>query len=111
MLVLIYGITGLVGQATARAALEAGHQVRGLARSPDKLPADLSEKLEGFTKMTGVDDLTAFDKACIGVDAVISAPIALPETVVVAQIHLLRAAEKAGVKVGRQSTNLDIDLS
>ena len=104
MLVLIYGITGLVGQATARAALRAGHQVRGLARSPDKLPADLREKLEGFVKMTGVDDLVAFEKACVGVDAVVSAPIALPETAVLGQINLLRAAERAGVKVcSRQS--------
>ncbi|KAH8743575.1 hypothetical protein F5883DRAFT_623459 [Diaporthe sp. PMI_573] len=99
MLILIYGITGLVGQAAARAALTAGHQVRGLARNPDKIDRDLLERLEGFTRMDGVDDLPAFNRACENVDAVISACIALPDTAVVGQIHLLRAAERAGVKV------------
>ena len=39
-MILIVGVTGVLGRETARQLLEAGHRVRGLTRTPDKA-ADL----------------------------------------------------------------------
>ncbi len=99
MLVLIAGITGTCGQPLARAALAKGHRVRGLSRNPDKLGEDLSARLESSVRMKDVYDLAALDDAVRGVDAVICAYNAAPELVVEGQLLLLRAAERAGVKV------------
>ncbi|KAH7065560.1 NmrA-like family protein [Macrophomina phaseolina] len=99
MLVLIAGITGMVGKPCAEAALARGHAVRGLGRSPDKLGQDLLTRLEGFEKSTGIYDLAALERAVAGVDAVICAYGFDPELVVEGQLLLLRAAERAGVKI------------
>jgi uncharacterized protein YbjT (DUF2867 family) len=99
MLILISGITGTCGQACARAALDAGHQVRGLSRTPDKLGGDISERLESFIKLENIYDLEALDRAVVGVDAIISAVAPFPEVLLEGQLLLLRAAERAGVKV------------
>ncbi|KAL0934954.1 uncharacterized protein CTRU02_209545 [Colletotrichum truncatum] len=99
MLVLIYGITGMVGQPTARAALAAGHQVRGLGRNPQKLQSDLADSLESFVVIKDAYDIQALDQAVKGVDAIVSAPSGAFETALDGQILLLRAAERAGVKV------------
>ncbi|KAI1082555.1 hypothetical protein F5B20DRAFT_507129 [Whalleya microplaca] len=99
MLVLIAGITGMCGQPVAKEAMAKGHDVRGLARHPDKLDKDLASKLEGFVKMKNVYDMTALEEAVKGVDAVICAYTPKPELVVEGQLLLLRAAERAGVKV------------
>jgi uncharacterized protein YbjT (DUF2867 family) len=99
MLILIYGVTGMVGHAVARAALKAGHQVRGTSRNPDKLDKDVSESLAGFVKLDDIYDIVALDKAVNGVDAIISASYYSPDAIVDGQILLLRAAERAGVKV------------
>jgi uncharacterized protein YbjT (DUF2867 family) len=99
MLILIYGITGMVGHAVARAALRAGHQVRGTSRNPDKLDKDVFDSLTGFVKLSDIYDITALDKAVHGVDAIISASYYSPDAIVDGQILLLRAAERAGVKV------------
>lgn len=99
MLILIYGVTGVCGQAMARAALNAGHQVRGLARTPEKLVSDIASKLERFVKMKDLYDIPALQEAVEGVDAIISAANYTAGPVVEGQILLLRAAERAGVKV------------
>ncbi|KAF5004989.1 hypothetical protein FDECE_8514 [Fusarium decemcellulare] len=80
MLVLVYGITGMVGQPTARAALAAGHQIRDAY------------------------DIPAYDEAVAGVDAIISAPSGAFETALDGQILLLRAAERAGIKIFHASS-------
>ena len=101
MLILIYGVTGMCGQACAEAALNAGHQVRGLARHPEKLDKSISQRQEGFVKMKDVYDIPALDQAVQGVDAIISCAHFTPEVVLDGQILLLRATEGAGVKVRR----------
>jgi putative NADH-flavin reductase len=99
MLVLIAGLTGTVGQEIVKATLAKGHKVRGLARSPDKLNQDVASALESFVQMKDVYDITAFDNAVQGVDAIVCAWNWAPEVTVDGQILLLRAAERAGVKV------------
>jgi uncharacterized protein YbjT (DUF2867 family) len=101
MLILIYGITGMVGQATAKTALHAGHHVRGISRHPDKLDKDLLDRLDSFIKMEDIYDMPALDEAVKGVDAVISAATYTPHALVDGQILLLRASERAGVNVSR----------
>lgn len=98
MLILIAGITGNIGQYAARHALDLGHQIRGLGRSPDKLdPADIAS-YESFVQSKTYYDIKALDRACAGVDAVICAYSGLPELHLDGQLLLLRAAERAGVK-------------
>jgi uncharacterized protein YbjT (DUF2867 family) len=99
MLILIAGITGLVGLPCAKAAIARGHKVRGLARSARKLPKEVHDQLEGFEPMVGLHDIAAMDKAVAGVDAIICALAGLPEMFLETQLLLLRAAERAGVKV------------
>ncbi|KAI0010722.1 hypothetical protein F4779DRAFT_282366 [Xylariaceae sp. FL0662B] len=99
MLVLIAGITGMCGQPIAREALAKGHAVRGLARHPGKLDRDIAPKLERSVQTSGVYDLVALSKAVQGVDAVICAYPPEPELVVEGQLLLLRAAERARVKI------------
>jgi hypothetical protein len=99
MLVLIAGITGTLGQFLAKEALSRGLSVRGLGRNPSKLPADLSSKLESFITSQTYYDIPALDLAVHGVDAVICAyaPSALMDTD--AHLLLLRAAERANIKI------------
>ncbi|KAH8884114.1 NAD(P)-binding protein [Thozetella sp. PMI_491] len=104
MLILIYGVSGMCGQACARAALKAGHQVRGLGRSPHKVDSDLSECLESFVKSENIYDLPALNKAVLGVDAIISAVAPVPEVILEGQLLLLRTAELAGVKIFHAAT-------
>ncbi|KAF5020330.1 hypothetical protein F66182_7636 [Fusarium sp. NRRL 66182] len=99
MLILIAGVTGMVGQACAKAAFNAGHQVRGLARNPSKLPSEIKDRLEGFVTMEDIYDIPALDKAVQGVDAIIASVHYTAAPVVDGQILLLRAAERAGVKI------------
>lgn len=99
MLVLIAGITGFVGIPCARSAFARGHKVRGLARNIDNLPKDVRDKLEGFETMSSPYDIAAMDRAVSGVDAIICSFAAIPETYMETQLLLLRAAERAGVKV------------
>jgi uncharacterized protein YbjT (DUF2867 family) len=101
MLILVYGITGMVGQATARAALHAGHHVRGISRNPAKLDKYIIDRLDSFISMEDIYDMPALDEAVKGVDAVISAATYTPHALVDGQILLLRASERAGVKASR----------
>ncbi|KAI1497601.1 hypothetical protein F5X99DRAFT_396342 [Biscogniauxia marginata] len=99
MLVLIAGITGMCGQAVAKAALSQGHKVRGSGRSPDKLDSKTASQLEGFVQTKDMLDTAALDKAVSGVDAVVCALNNAPEVIVAGQLALLWAAERAGVKI------------
>ncbi|KAF5259650.1 hypothetical protein FOXYS1_9727 [Fusarium oxysporum] len=99
MLILIAGITGMVGQPCAEAALARGHSVRGMGRSPEKLGNNLLHRLEGFEKIDGIYDIPALDRAVAGVDAIIYASTFTPEVLMEGQLLLLRAAERAGVKI------------
>ncbi|TLS26980.1 hypothetical protein PpBr36_04017 [Pyricularia pennisetigena] len=109
MLILIPGITGNLGKELCAAALAAGHRVRGLGRSPEKLPAELSSRLESFVRSTSYADVAAFDRACSGgVDVVIVAWSAHPLLQLDGQLLLLRAAERAGIRrFHSASWNLD----
>ena len=111
MLILIAGITGMVGLPCAHAALSRGHTVRGLGRNPNKLPDDLSRRLESFVQSASIYDIPALDRAVKGVDAIICAYTYAPEVVVEGQLLLLRAAERAGVKVWLKCQNLARELT
>lgn len=99
MLVLIAGITGFVGIPCARSAFARGHKVRGLARNINNVPEDVRNQLEGFETLSSPYDIAAMDRATKGVDAIICSFAAMPETFMESQLLLLRAAERAGVKV------------
>lgn len=101
MLILIAGITGMVGQPCAKAAILRGHEVRGIGRDPAKLPTEIRQNLEGFVVSSGIYDIPSLDRAVANVDAVICAYGFLPEVLVEGQLTFLRAAERAGVKVGK----------
>ena len=99
MLILVAGITGFVGLPCAEAALARGHKVRGLARNADKVPKDIRDQLEGFETLPHIYDVDTMNRAVKGVDAVVCAFAGLPEMFVESQLLLLRAAERAKVKV------------
>ncbi|KAH0429763.1 hypothetical protein CcaCcLH18_08186 [Colletotrichum camelliae] len=99
MLILIAGITGMCGQPCAQVALDWGHQVRGMGRNAGKLADKIAYRLESFVSVAHYYDLEGLRNAVAGVDAVICAYNNSPELVVGAQLALLYAAEKAGVKI------------
>ncbi|CRK34769.1 hypothetical protein HYQ45_008088 [Verticillium longisporum] len=95
----IAGITGLLGQRLARAALDRGLAVRGLGRSPDKLDPTIAASLEAFVQMASHEDIPALDKAVAGVDSIINAYSPIDVLSLDGSLLLLRAAERAGIKV------------
>ncbi|KAH8158645.1 hypothetical protein CIB48_g9600 [Xylaria polymorpha] len=99
MLVLVAGATGNIGQKIIDSLLRRGHQVRALARNLDKLSAATTAQLEKFVKINAYYDVPALEAACVGVDAVICAYNGTVELQVEGQLFLLRAAERAGVRV------------
>ena len=99
MLVLIVGITGDLGQRLAREALARGLKVRGLGRNADKLKPEISQQLESFVTSTSYGDIPALDKATAGADAVICAYSTDPILYLDGSLPLLRAAERAGIKI------------
>ncbi len=104
MLVLITGITGSLGQRLANVALSRGLSVRGLGRNPDKLPTYLASRLESFVESTSYYDIPALEKAVTSVDAVVAAYTPHPVLDLDAQLLLLRAAERAQIKIFVAST-------
>ena len=100
MLVLVVGVTGNIGQKLIPSLRRRGHQVRGLGRNPEKLPRELYDQLESFVTSKAFWDVPAIEAACAGpVDAIINAQPGAPEMTVEAQLLLLRAAERAGVRI------------
>lgn len=99
MLVLIAGITGQLGHRLAVTALGRDLSVRGLGRDRAKLERSFLEKLESFVTSSNYYDVPALDKAVKGVDAVICAYSPSPILDLDGHLLLLRAAERAGVKI------------
>jgi uncharacterized protein YbjT (DUF2867 family) len=99
MLVLIAGITGVFGQRVAKVALSRGLSVRGLGRTPDALSPKISSQLESFIKSSSYHDIPALEAAVTGVDAVINAYTPLPILDLDGHFLLIRAAERAHIKV------------
>ncbi|KAI3330807.1 NAD(P)-binding protein [Ustulina deusta] len=99
MLVLVAGATGNIGQKLLDSLLRRGHQVRALARSPEKLSAATMARLEKFVQSSTYYDVPAIEAACAGVDAVICAYGVSPELQVEGQLFLLRAAERGGARI------------
>ncbi|KAL2068016.1 hypothetical protein VTL71DRAFT_16114 [Oculimacula yallundae] len=81
MLILIAGITGSLG------------------RNPSTLPSALSTQLESFVTSTTYYDLAALDLAVSGVDGIINAYAPHPLLDLDGSLLLLRAAERAGVRI------------
>ncbi|MEB3158971.1 MAG: NAD(P)H-binding protein [Synechococcus sp.] len=103
MQVLVVGATGTLGRQIARQALDAGHQVRCMVRTPRKA----SFLQEWGCELTRGDLLepASLDYALEGMDAVIDAATSRPddprsvyETDWDGKLNLFRACEKAGVK-------------
>lgn len=99
MLVLIAGITGSLGQRLAGVAISRGLSVRGLGRNPDSLDTEISEHLESFIKSDSYYDVPALETAVAGVDAVINAYSPIPVLDLDGHLLLIRAAERAQVKI------------
>ena len=103
MQVLVVGGTGTLGRQIARRALDEGHEVRCMVRTPRKA----SFLQEWGVELTRGDLLepASLDYALDGVDAVIDAATSRPddprsiyETDWDGKLNLLRACERAGVK-------------
>ncbi len=107
---MVAGITGNIGKQVARASLERGHQIRGLGRSPKKLDPEIHSGLESFVESKTYYDVSALEQAVKAVDAVVCTYGGLPELALDGQLLLLRAAERAGVKVGTSCQAQSISL-
>ena len=103
MQVLVIGATGTLGRQIARRALDAGHQVRCMVRSPRKA----SFLQEWGCELTRGDLLEpdSLDYALEGQEAVIDAATArateggsVYDTDWTGKLNLLNACERAGVK-------------
>src|SRR5215831_6925983 len=75
LLVLVTGGTGYVGSHSIAALVGAGHRIRVLARSPEKVPAALDPLgVHGVETAIGeVTDPGAVERALAGCDAVLHA--------------------------------------
>lgn len=99
MLILVAGVTGNLGKHLAEIGLEKGHQIRGFGRSPANLDPKIMERLESFVQCEYYEERVALDKAVSGVDAVICSYASYADAILDAQLSLLRAVERAGVKI------------
>lgn len=99
MLVLIAGITGSLGQRLATIAISRGLSVRSLGRNPDSLGPEISEHLESFVQSDSYYYVPALEKAVAGVDALINAYSSIPMLDLDGPLLLIRAAERAQIKV------------
>ena len=98
MLILIAGLSGAMGIRLADEALKRNHNVRVLGRSKSKISDGVAERLERFVEVSTWYDVPALENACVGVDAVICAYALEPTLLLEAQLFLLCAAERAGIK-------------
>ena len=96
MKILVLGATGATGRLVLDQALAAGHHVRALVRSPDKLTVSSPDLEVVPGQATDASDVA---RALSGVDAVISALGAAKGTVITdATRALIAAADAQGVK-------------
>lgn len=103
-MILIVGVTGVLGRETARQLLAAGHKVRGLTRNPESA-VDL-KKLGAEIVQGDLIDHASLAKACQGVESVLASAHSLLGTgkykseAVDDEGHraLIDAAKAAGVK-------------
>lgn len=97
--VVITGVSGHIGQELAKYALHRGHSIRGLSRSKDQISSALLDNPSfEFTALDSYFNEEALFRACQGADAVICATGIKPHLQLEAQLFLLRAADRAGVK-------------
>lgn len=103
-MILVTGSTGLVGRHLVRALLAKGHAVRCLVRSTDRAGQVLPSEVELIRG--DINDRTAVDKACAGVDRVYHLVAVIRENGVdtfehinvEGTLNLVVAAGQAGVK-------------
>ena len=102
MQVLVVGATGTLGRQIARQALDAGHQVRCMVRTPRK--ASFLQEWGCELTLGDLLEPASLDYALEGMDAVIDAATSRPddphsvyETDWDGKLNLFRACEKAGV--------------
>ncbi len=103
-MILIVGVTGVLGSETARQLVAAGHKVRGLTRHPENA-GDL-KKLGVEVVYGDLIDKPTLERACQGADAVLASAHQLMGTGKytssavddVGHRDLIDAARKAGVK-------------
>lgn len=70
-MILIVGVTGVLGRESARQLLAAGHRVRGLTRFPEN--ASVVKKLGAEIVQGDLIDRDSLQTACQGVDAILAA--------------------------------------
>ncbi|KAL9932120.1 hypothetical protein V8E36_008892 [Tilletia maclaganii] len=98
---LIVGVTGNVGVELLRYALSSASpftHVRGLARSTHKLPEELLNAPNADFIDADAYDVDAYEHACEDVDSIVCAYRGVAELGLEAQLILLRAADRKGVK-------------
>ncbi|KAE8227136.1 hypothetical protein CF319_g337 [Tilletia indica] len=98
---LIVGVTGNVGVEILRYALSSASpftHIRGLARTTSKLPKDLLEAPNAEYIDADAYDVQAYERACEDVDSVICAYRGIASLGLEAQLILMRAADRCGVK-------------
>jgi nucleoside-diphosphate-sugar epimerase len=74
--VFVTGATGVLGRATVRQLVEAGHRVRGLARNAER--AGLVEALGAEPIIADIYDLDAMTKAMLGADTLMHLATRIP---------------------------------
>lgn len=90
--IAVHGATGTQGSPVVRVLLDAGHQVRAVARNPAGLPFGVE------SAAADLDDVEALVAAYTGVDAVVvQLPIVVNETAVTHAQSVLAALGKADV--------------
>lgn len=102
MLIFLTGGTGFIGHHIAKALLDSGHQLRILARNPQKIPS-LAKHPQVQMIPGELLDFAAIANALVGCDACIhvalgwgDTPLAMLDHDTRATIHLLQAAHEAG---------------
>src|SRR5689334_12216522 len=96
--VLVVGATGNLGTKIVRELLALGADVRATFRASSK-PEHMERQRALAAELVEADlgDASSLERACEGVDVIVSSLQGLRETIVDGQASLLRAAEKAGV--------------
>jgi len=103
-MILIFGATSTIGQATIPLLLEAGHQLRLTSRTPEKLEAFAGDNVEII--QADLLDEASIQQACSGVDMVLASVASLfgygknasKHVDYTGHLRLIDIAREAGVK-------------